>query len=234
MHDEELSARKVDAVTKSQAERIHELGEQLAALAGRLRAVHSEQEVKTPKDCSEVGSNFALSGNELLNTIDGMVWAREFCRITGFQDEGWALGWFCNAIMTGFDEGARRGEARLRAVQEEKPCLRKYVTCDADEGGPDTWCENCQARLRAVEAQQAERIAQWRSMADDAEASVRRLRHERLDLPADTFNYKLDEARVLRRCADDLAALLPAAGVVPASPSEVQEKKEDVARVDGA
>jgi hypothetical protein len=37
-----------------------------------------------------------------------VVWAREFCRITGFADESWAISWFCNAIMAGFDEANRR------------------------------------------------------------------------------------------------------------------------------
>ncbi len=69
-----------------------------------------------PKDCSEVGSKFALSGNELLQTTDGLVWAKEFCRITGFSDEAWALAWFCNAIMVGFDEANRR---RDKAEQDK-------------------------------------------------------------------------------------------------------------------
>lgn len=29
---------------------------------------------------------------------------------------------------------------------EERPCLKRFVTCDADEGGPETWCANCRAR----------------------------------------------------------------------------------------
>jgi len=55
----------------------------------------------------------------LLNTIDGVVWAKEFCRVTGFTDESWAISWFCNAIMAGFDEANRRhrleAEAKISA-----------------------------------------------------------------------------------------------------------------------
>lgn len=82
-----------------------------------LGGAPEQQEVKKPMDCSEVGSARALSGNDLLNTIDGKVWADEFCRVTGFTDEAWALAWFCNAIMTGFDEGRRRSDREhARAV----------------------------------------------------------------------------------------------------------------------
>jgi hypothetical protein len=28
-------------------------------------------------------------------------------------------------------------------MDARKPCLKKFVTCAADEGGPETWCENC-------------------------------------------------------------------------------------------
>jgi hypothetical protein len=48
---------------------------------------------------------------QLHQTMDGRVWAKEFCRVTGFQDEEWAFGWFANAIMCGFDHGRRAEEA---------------------------------------------------------------------------------------------------------------------------
>jgi hypothetical protein len=51
---------------------------------------------------SERGPNWPLG------CLDGLEWAKEFCRKTGFNDEGWALAWFANAIMTGYDEGRRQ------------------------------------------------------------------------------------------------------------------------------
>lgn len=58
---------------------------------------------------------------ELLTTMDAAVWAREFCKVAKRLgvvqlmhskiysiDEGWMLGWFANAIMTGYDEALRR------------------------------------------------------------------------------------------------------------------------------
>lgn len=45
--------------------------------------------------------------------MDGVKWAREF-KLTAEKlghaglDEGWLIGWFCNAIMAGYDEGKRR------------------------------------------------------------------------------------------------------------------------------
>lgn len=51
---------------------------------------------------------------KLLSTIDGKTWAQEFCRVTGFTDEAWALAWFANAIMAGFDEADRRADTRTR------------------------------------------------------------------------------------------------------------------------
>lgn len=46
-----------------------------------------------------------------LGCFDAYEWAKEFCRITGFQDIEWAHTWFANAIMTGYDEGRKRAEA---------------------------------------------------------------------------------------------------------------------------
>jgi hypothetical protein len=41
-------------------------------------------------------------------SMDGLMWAQEFCRVTGFHDEEWAHTWFANAIMAGYDEATRR------------------------------------------------------------------------------------------------------------------------------
>jgi hypothetical protein len=53
--------------------------------------------------------------------IDGKLWAEAFCELHPTVDLSDALGWFCNAIMAGFDEGVRRvlrdfkGEAKSDA-----------------------------------------------------------------------------------------------------------------------
>lgn len=40
--------------------------------------------------------------------IDGKLWAEAFCKLHPTVDVSDALGWFCNAIMAGYDEGSRR------------------------------------------------------------------------------------------------------------------------------
>lgn len=46
---------------------------------------------------------------KLNGTMDAQVWAKEFMKNFGHRlediDEGLMIGWFANAIMTGFDEG---------------------------------------------------------------------------------------------------------------------------------
>jgi hypothetical protein len=44
-----------------------------------------------------------MPDTDILQTMDARVWAKEFCKITGFKDEEWAISWFANAIMTGWD-----------------------------------------------------------------------------------------------------------------------------------
>ncbi len=46
--------------------------------------------------------------NWLLSDMDGQKWADEFCKRNPSMDHGLMLGWFCCAIMTGFDEANRR------------------------------------------------------------------------------------------------------------------------------
>ena len=52
-----------------------------------------------------------------LDTIDGVVWAKEFMRLFGERrheiDEALMIGWFCNSIMRGFDEATRREQEQL-------------------------------------------------------------------------------------------------------------------------
>jgi hypothetical protein len=49
---------------------------------------------------------------DLHSTMDARVWAREFNRVAqtlGYpeMDDGWLIGWFANAIMTGHDHAVR-------------------------------------------------------------------------------------------------------------------------------
>lgn len=73
------------------------------------------------------------------------------------------------------------------------------------------------ARRRLLEL-----VEQWRSEADDREKGVCQLRHNRQDLPADFFNYRLDEARILRRVADSVAALLVEGAAGREEPDQVE------------
>lgn len=54
-----------------------------------------------------------------MGCFDAGQWAKEFCKITGFKDESWALSWFASAIMTGHDEGMRRND-KIRDKQEKE------------------------------------------------------------------------------------------------------------------
>jgi hypothetical protein len=63
-----------------------------------------------------------MKASELSNTIDALVWAKNFMNVkeaTNFTiDESLMLAWFANAIMAGFDEGQRRKEARVKRLTE--------------------------------------------------------------------------------------------------------------------
>ena len=56
----------------------------------------------------------------LLNTMgmDGKRWAEEFCKRFPQCKVDNVLGWFCNAIMAGYDEGKKVGEKQGRRQQE--------------------------------------------------------------------------------------------------------------------
>jgi len=64
--------------------------------------------------------------NWLLQTMDAQEWAKEFIRIApDATDEGSMIGWFANAIMTGYDAGARkeREAASAPAPQAAQPVI---------------------------------------------------------------------------------------------------------------
>jgi hypothetical protein len=54
---------------------------------------------------------------ELVGNTDAQTWAQEFARIVRLNpgiptDEGTMIGWFANAIMSGYDEGVRTERKR--------------------------------------------------------------------------------------------------------------------------
>lgn len=55
-----------------------------------------------------------MTETQLLQSFDAQDWAREFVKAAKENpllstDEGAMIGWFANALMRGYDEGARRG-----------------------------------------------------------------------------------------------------------------------------
>ena len=68
---------------------------------------------------------------ELHNTMDALVWANEFTRRFGRHlskeiDEGLLVGWFANAIMTGYDTAMQKqagtiGEMEMKQFDPSKP-----------------------------------------------------------------------------------------------------------------
>jgi DNA-binding NtrC family response regulator len=81
----------------------------------------------------------------LRDCMDAVVWAREFCRIANSLgvtqkedpdktsdtptllpiDESWMFAWFANAIMAGYDHGARHAERRLLGTLDEPRSLKQ-------------------------------------------------------------------------------------------------------------
>jgi hypothetical protein len=82
-----------------------------------------------------------------LGELDAAKWAAEFVRLFG-GDEGLMLGWFANAIMTGYDEAMRRqspaareagGDVAARAHPEGKA---KDDASEAAMAAPEVPCAN--------------------------------------------------------------------------------------------
>lgn len=65
--------------------------------------------------------------------MDGAKWAAEF-RTTALRlgysdmDEGWLLGWFCNAIMAGYDRAPTQPAPDVAALIAERDALRAALT----------------------------------------------------------------------------------------------------------
>ena len=75
--------------------------------------------VDGPEDDELPGAFLARVG------MDGALWADGFRKMAlklGYSDmdEGWLIGWFCNAVMAGYDHAQRRFDPAL-ATREEAP-----------------------------------------------------------------------------------------------------------------
>lgn len=100
----------------------------------------------------------AMSSFELTAALgmDGRKWAQAFCQHTGFNDRGWAITWFCNAVMAGYDEACRRVAALdnkppliMREIGNAAPmALRNLVTLKhhKDKHGKDAFYEEQQPK----------------------------------------------------------------------------------------
>ena len=53
-------------------------------------------------------SEAPVGTQELIDSFDAQDWANEFCRIFPGHDEGSMLGWFANALMSGYREAQRQ------------------------------------------------------------------------------------------------------------------------------
>ena len=78
-----------------------------------------------PLDSQEIAASAPAAPPASVNlhdTFDGLVWAKEFCRIAGGKgiviDEDWMHGWFANAIMAGYDHARRESAPSPTAIEE--------------------------------------------------------------------------------------------------------------------
>lgn len=75
--------------------------------------------------------------------MDGVKWATEFKRVAErlghhSMDEGWLIGWFCNAIMAGYDDAERRNCATApdELTYAAADVLAWFDLCRPDLAGP--------------------------------------------------------------------------------------------------
>lgn len=129
--------------------------------------------LKTDEKCGE--SNF------LLQTMDAEIWTNEWLRIVKENpsiptDKGTMLGWFANAIMTGWDEAHRRiVEARQKDAC--KYCEgRGYIGYMVEtEIGPEGDSEVCYSCAGSGSQSVADVIATWDTPEDGAQAERARI-----------------------------------------------------------
>ena len=92
-------------------------------------------------------------------TMDGMAWAVEFNQRFPAVSVDDALGWFCNAIMRGYDTATSRQSDALAAAQRENARLREELeniaranwrTWDPEMRSPDEFVSWAQSRATAA------------------------------------------------------------------------------------
>ena len=67
------------------------------------------------------------SETPLYGQFDAVVWAREFCRLNPGADEATMIGWFANAIMTGYDEAHRRAAPKTASEWRASEALYAFA-----------------------------------------------------------------------------------------------------------
>uniref|UniRef100_A0A6M3IE39 Phage protein n=1 Tax=viral metagenome TaxID=1070528 RepID=A0A6M3IE39_9ZZZZ len=73
-----------------------------------------------------------MNERELIGNSDAKVWAEEFVKIVKKKpsittDEGTMIGWFANAIMTGYDEGFFSTNKKHHETQIDKEKARETI-----------------------------------------------------------------------------------------------------------
>jgi hypothetical protein len=94
--------------------------------AEHVKETAENEHVAAPVEAS--GSERDESAGDMLSRLgmDGKLWAEEFQKTAlslGYpeMDDGWLLGWFCNAVMAGYDHARRKYDPEVLAVFRPQP-----------------------------------------------------------------------------------------------------------------
>lgn len=85
--------------------------------------------------------------------MDGHLWAKEFNKYAAklypsvSLDEGWLIGWFCNAVMAGYDEAERRARSEISGNDKDK---RIALLEDALMRGNQLWAAETEAMQKQI------------------------------------------------------------------------------------
>jgi chromosome segregation ATPase len=161
----------------------------------------------------------AESEPDPLRSFDGLLWAREFMQLlnddtfanNGGVDEALMVGWFANALMRGYDEGAldvHRLEARIADLERERDGLLRR--CAAYERSAIEWselkCEGARlerelaaARLEIVSLTDALNDATLSNEVGERELAAARGECQRM---RETAEVTLEQAVALRAAID--------------------------------